>query len=48
MIYKLLHIYMPQRLFVRDLTQLLATRFLHPYSVIFHGSADKASGRLPG
>ena len=41
MIYKLLHICMPQCFLVRDLTQLLATRFLHPYSVIFRGSADK-------
>ena len=32
---------MPQCFRVRDLTQLLATRFLHPYSVIFRGSADK-------
>ena len=31
MIYKLLHIYMSQCLLVRDLAQLLATRFLHRY-----------------
>ena len=48
MIYKLLHIYMPQCLQVRDLAQLLATRFLHPYSILFHGSANKKRGRSPG
>ena len=32
---------------VRDLAQLLATRYLHPYCVIFHDSVDKKRGRLP-
>ena len=32
MIHKLLHTYIPQ---------LLPTRYLHPYSVMFNGSADK-------
>ena len=41
MIYKLLHTYIPQCLLICDLAQLLPTRYLHPYSVMFYGSADK-------
>lgn len=37
---------MPQCLLVCDLAQLLATRFLHPCSLIFHGDADKK--KVPG
>ena len=53
MIYKLLHIYLPQCLLVRDLAQRQTTRFLHPYTVIFRQSTavlyctDKKRGRLP-
>ena len=48
MIYKLLHTYIPQCLLVRDLVQLLPTRYPHAYSMVFYGSADKKRARSPG